>query len=62
MTPSTSNAANASGEPDSNKKMKKYNGKNKKFVRSAGGQTWEDESLAEWDTGNVILNWNRVCI
>lgn len=53
ITPSTSNAANA-GETD-NKKFKKHNGKNKKFVRSAGGQTWEDESLAEWDNDDFRL-------
>ena len=60
MTASTSNTANANGETDTNKKFKKHTGKNKKFVRSAGGQTWEDESLAEWDNGNAILNWKRL--
>jgi hypothetical protein len=26
--------------------------KNKKIIRMAGGQTWEDNSLLEWEDGN----------
>ncbi len=51
IAPTTSNSASAGGQETDNKKFKKHNGKNKKFVRSAGGQTWEDESLADWDNG-----------
>ena len=30
--------------------------KNKKLLRSAGGQVWEDPSLNEWDPGmNMII-------
>lgn len=27
--------------------------KKKKFIRSAGGQTWEDDTLLDWDNGNI---------
>lgn len=33
------------------KDAKDKKNKNKKFIRAAGGQTWEDESLIEWDPG-----------
>lgn len=36
----------------SSKKDKK---RNKKLVRTAGGQTWEDPTLGEWEDGNNIL-------
>lgn len=29
--------------------------KDRKIVRCAGGQTWEDNSLADWDPGNFKL-------
>lgn len=29
--------------------------KNKKIIRMAGGQTWEDQSLLEWDDGNFFF-------
>ena len=29
-------------------------GKDKKFLRVAGGQLWEDNSLSEWDSGNGV--------
>ena len=38
-------------EIGSNKEGKK----NKKIVRMAGGQIWEDPSLLEWDEGNYLF-------
>lgn len=29
--------------------------KDKKFLRVAGGQIWEDNSLSDWDSGNGLL-------
>lgn len=40
--------ANASAEETHPKGRGK---KNKKIIRMAGGQTWEDPSLLEWDDG-----------
>ena len=40
--------ANASAEESHPKGKGK---KNKKIIRMAGGQTWEDPSLLEWDDG-----------
>jgi hypothetical protein len=34
-------------------KKAKDSQKKKKFIRAAGGQTWEDDSLADWDPGNL---------
>ena len=31
--------------------------KKKKFVRMAGGQAWEDNSLMEWDPGEDIVDF-----
>ena len=45
---------------DISRKEKK--GKKKKFVRMAAGETWEDPTLGEWDTGTVIwLLLLRLC-
>lgn len=33
---------------------KKKEKKNKKLIRTAGGQTWEDHTLAEWEDGEFI--------
>ena len=38
-------------QPDTEGKEKKK--KEKKFLRVAGGQVWEDSSLADWDSGNL---------
>lgn len=38
-------------QPTSKKKEKK----NKKFIRTAGGQTWEDQSLSEWEDDDFRL-------
>lgn len=43
--------ANASAEETHPKGKGK---KNKKIIRMAGGQTWEDQSLLEWDDGNYL--------
>lgn len=45
--------SSASAEIDGrNKRLKSSKEKKeKKIVRSAGGQTWEDNSLADWDSG-----------
>ena len=45
---SVSHEANPA-QPTSKKKEKK----NKKFIRTAGGQTWEDQSLSEWEDGEL---------
>jgi len=36
--------------------------KSKKVVRMAGGQTWEDTSLMDWEDGTFFLvySWNRI--
>lgn len=47
---SVSHEANPA-QPTSKKKEKK----NKKFIRTAGGQTWEDQSLAEWEEDDFRL-------
>lgn len=44
--------ANASAEETHPKGKGK---KNKKIVRMAGGQIWEDPSLLEWDEGNYLF-------
>lgn len=44
--------ANASAEESHPKGKGK---KNKKIIRTAGGQTWEDPSLLEWDEGNEYV-------
>jgi len=43
-------------------KVPKYK-KPKKFVRAAGGQTWQDDSLLDWDPSKTCLfhhNSNRM--
>lgn len=45
--------ANASAEETHPKGKGK---KNKKIIRMAGGQTWEDPSLLEWDEGWFYFN------
>lgn len=42
--------ANASAEESHPKGKGK---KNKKIIRTAGGQTWEDSSLLDWDDGEL---------
>jgi len=48
--------AAASFETDKKKAKdaKDKRNKNKKIVRAAGGQVWEDESLLEWNPGKFI--------
>ena len=46
--------ANASAEETLPKGKGK---KNKKIIRMAGGQTWEDQSLLEWDDGKSNLEF-----
>jgi hypothetical protein len=36
-----------------NNNTDKTNDKKKRFVRMAGGQKWEDETLNDWDPGRV---------
>ena len=45
--------AAASFETDKKKAKdaKEKKNKSKKFIRAAGGQTWEDDTLVEWDPG-----------
>jgi len=53
--PSSSGHAAQSLEPDA-KKFKDGKGpKKKKFIRAAGGQVWEDETLAEWNPGKLLF-------
>jgi len=37
------------------KKERKEKAKKRKFVRVGGGQTWEDETLADWDPSDFRL-------
>jgi len=34
-----------------NQSAKSKGKKNKKFIRTSGGQVWEDQTLSEWDEG-----------
>jgi hypothetical protein len=49
--------AAASFETDKKKAKdaKEKKNKSKKFIRAAGGQTWEDDTLVEWDPGWCLL-------
>ena len=47
----TSSLAAHSTEPENKKFKDNKTPKRKKFIRAAGGQVWEDESLAEWNPG-----------
>ena len=55
--PPGASSANGS-EPSGKKKSSKSNEKGKKqkkFLRLAGGQTWEDQSLQEWETDDFRI-------
>ena len=39
---------------DGDMSRKEKKSKKKKFVRMAAGETWEDPTLGEWDTGTVL--------
>ena len=41
-------------QPDTESKEKKK--KEKKFLRVAGGQVWEDNTLSEWEQGEYCIN------
>lgn len=47
-------AAQIEADKKKAKDAKEKKNKHKKFVRCAGGQTWEDESLQEWDPGKRV--------
>jgi len=36
-----------------NQSAKSKGKKNKKFIRTSGGQVWEDQTLSEWDEGKI---------
>lgn len=38
-----------------NQSAKSKGKKNKKFIRTSGGQVWEDQTLCEWDEGNKLV-------
>lgn len=38
-----------------NQSAKSKGKKNKKFIRTSGGQVWEDQTLCEWDEGKNAL-------
>lgn len=42
-------------QPPSHGGKSKKEKKNKKLVRMAGGQVWEDNSLVEWEDGGYIF-------
>lgn len=42
-----------------NQSAKSKGKKNKKFIRTSGGQVWEDQTLAEWDEGIFFFIINR---
>jgi len=48
-------AAAASSEIEKKKGKDNKVKKNKKFIRAAGGQTWEDETLLDWDPDDFRL-------
>lgn len=56
---SSSKLGTSSGSTDADGKNKKLKlskeKKEKKIVRCAGGQTWEDNSLADWDSGSFFF-------
>lgn len=37
-----------------NQSAKSRGKKNKKFIRTSGGQVWEDQTLSEWDEGKLL--------
>ena len=47
----SSTQAGQSLEPEGKKYKDNKGSKKKKFIRAAGGQVWEDETLAEWNPG-----------
>lgn len=38
-----------------NQSAKSKGKKNKKFIRTSGGQVWEDQTLSEWDEGKIYF-------
>jgi hypothetical protein len=38
-----------------NQSAKSKGKKNKKFIRTSGGQVWEDQTLCEWDEGKYFV-------
>lgn len=40
-----------------NQSAKSKGKKNKKFVRTSGGQVWEDQTLCEWDEGKNCVQY-----
>lgn len=51
--------ANASAEETHPKGKGK---KNRKIIRMAGGQTWEDQSLLDWDDGKKIFLYSIISL
>ena len=43
----------AAGTSSDYQRGEKRKGDKKKFVRVGGGQTWEDDTLAEWDASKL---------
>jgi len=44
-----------------NQSAKSKGKKNKKFIRTSGGQVWEDQTLSEWDEGmHFILSIDKL--
>lgn len=39
-----------------NQSAKSKGKKNKKFIRTSGGQVWEDQTLCEWDEGKYLCS------
>lgn len=52
---SASTNSGSGSSKKSNKNAEKPSSKNKKCLRAAGGQIWEDNSLAEWDPDDFRL-------
>lgn len=42
-----------------NQSAKNKGKKNKKFIRTSGGQVWEDSTLAEWDEGMTFRKFRK---
>ncbi|XP_075225913.1 uncharacterized protein LOC142327033 isoform X2 [Lycorma delicatula] len=50
-----SSVVSVSTEPNSTTTVKKKEKKNKKFIRTSGGISWEDPSLSEWEDDDFRL-------
>ncbi len=57
--PSTASALTATTSDGDKISQDEKEKKKKKVVRSAGGETWQDDTLLEWDQGKILSNIAR---